>query len=140
MATKARAIAFWALSAYKARDKTTMLTLYKSLVRSQLEYCSPLWNCHKVTDIQVLEGVQKTFTSRIWGLQHLDYWQRLKALKLMSLQRRRERYMLIHMWKILNGVRAKVPSLPLEISHCMITHLQSKVLVSGIQYQLICTS
>ena len=128
MATKARAIASWALSAFKARDKTTMLTLYKSLVRSQLEYCCPLWNCHKVTDIQVLEGVQKTFTSRIWGLQHLDYWQRLKALKLMSLQRRRERYLLIHMWKILNGcspndidikfcdpsrkgVRAKVPSL-----------------------------
>ena len=78
MATKARAIASCALSAFKSRDKTTMLTLYKSLVRS-------------------LEGVQKTFTSRIWGLQHLDYWQRLKALKLMSLQRRRERYMLIHM-------------------------------------------
>ena len=28
----------------------------------------------------------------------------------------------------------------LEISHCMITHLQAKVLVSGIQFQLICTS
>ena len=26
----------------------------------------------------------------------------------------------------------------LEISHCMITHLQSKVLVSGIQFKLIC--
>ena len=61
MATKARAIASWALSAYKARDKTTMLTLHKSLVRSRLEYCYPLWNCHndEVTDIQVLEGVQK---------------------------------------------------------------------------------
>ena len=138
-----------------------MLSLYKSLVRSKLEYCCPLWKCHKVTDIQVLEGVQKTFTSRIWGLQHLDYWQHLKALKLMSLQRRRECYLLIHMWKILNGcspndidikfcdqsrkgVRAKVhhfasPVL-LEISHFMITHLQSKVLVSGIQCQLICTS
>ena len=100
---KARAIASCALSAFKARDKTTMLTLYESLVKSQLEYCCPLRNCHKVADIQVLEGVQKTFTSRIWGLQHLDYWQRLKALKLMSRQRRRERYMLIHMWKILNG-------------------------------------
>ena len=28
----------------------------------------------------------------------------------------------------------------LEISHCMITHLQSNVLVSGIQFQPICTS
>ena len=103
MATKARAIASWALSAFKARDKTTMLTLYKSLVRSQLEYCCPLWNCHKVTDIQVLEGVQKTFTSRLWGWQHIDYWQRLEALKLMSLQHQRDRYLLIRRWKIVNG-------------------------------------
>ena len=98
MATKARAIASWALSAFKARDKTTMLTRCKSLVRSQLEYCCPLWNCHKVTDIQVLEGVQKTFTSRIWGLQHLDC-----NIWIMSLQRQRECYMLIHMWKIFDG-------------------------------------
>ena len=28
----------------------------------------------------------------------------------------------------------------LEISHSMITHLQSKVLVFGIPYQIICTS
>ena len=85
LASKARAIASWALSAFKARDKTTMLTLYKSLVRSQLEYCCPLWSCTKITDIQVLEGVQKTFTSKIWGVQHLNYWQRLKALCLMSI-------------------------------------------------------
>ena len=51
----------------------------------------------------MLEGVQRTFTSKIWGFQHLDYWQRLKALDIMSLQRRRERYIIIHMWKILNG-------------------------------------
>ena len=55
ISTKARSIASWALSAFKARDDTTMLTLYKSLVRIQLEYCCPLWNCHKVADILILE-------------------------------------------------------------------------------------
>ena len=39
-------------------------------------------------------------TSNIHGVKHLNYWQRLKALKLMSLQRWRERYTFIHMWKI----------------------------------------
>ena len=38
MATKARAIASWALSAFKARDKTTMLTLHINL------WLDPNWN------------------------------------------------------------------------------------------------
>ena len=63
----------------------------------------PLWNSRKISDIQELEGVQRTFTARIAGVQHLDYWERLKKLSLMSLQRRRERYILLHMWKILQG-------------------------------------
>ena len=81
-----------------------MITLYKSLVRSHVEYCCPLWNPSKVSDIQQIESVQRTFTSRISGIQHLDYWGRLKSLKLMSLQRRRERYIMLHMWKILHGL------------------------------------
>ena len=80
----------------KTRDKQTMMTLYKSLVRSHLEYCCPLWNSSTLADIQQLEGVQRTFTSRISGVGHLNYWERLKALNLMSLQRRRERYIIIH--------------------------------------------
>ena len=103
VASRARAAASWALSAFKTRDRITMLTLFKSLVRSHLEYCCPLWNSSKVSDIQQAEGVQRTFTSRISGMQHLNYWERLKSLNLMSLQRRRERYIIIHMWKVLHN-------------------------------------
>ena len=81
-----------------------MTTLYKSLVRSLLEYCCPLWDPVKVTEIQLLEGVQRTFTSRIGGMENMNYWERLSHLKLMSLQRRRERYTILMMWKILNKV------------------------------------
>ena len=98
--SKARTVASWVLSVFRTRDRQTMLTLYKSLVRSQLEYCCPLWNPSNIADIQELEGVQRTFTSRIYGVQHLNYWNRLKSLGLMSLQRRRERYIIIQMWKI----------------------------------------
>ena len=87
VATRAKAVASWALSAFQSSDKLTMLTLSKSLIRSHLEYCCPLWNPHKVSDIQALESVQRTFTARIWGVQHLDYWICLKSLNLMSLQR-----------------------------------------------------
>ena len=80
-----------------------MCTLYKCLVRSHLEYCCSPWSPAKQADIQLLEEVQRSFTSKIWGVNNLNYWDRLKALKLMSLQRRRERYIIIQMWKILNG-------------------------------------
>ena len=104
ISSKARQKAAWVLSVFYTRSPTVMLTLYKSMVRSLLEFCSPLWNPGKVKDIQELEGVQKTFTSKISGCNDLDYWERLKKLSLMSLQRRRERYIIIHMWKLLHGV------------------------------------
>ena len=125
---KARATASWVLSVFKTRDSAVMITLYKSLVRSLLEYCCPLWNPSKINDIQLLESVQRSFTNRISGLDSSNYWERLKSLKLMSLQRRRERYMILQMWKILHkvtpndlkiqfsstsrlGIRAKIPLL-----------------------------
>ena len=32
--------------------------------------------------------------------KNLDYWDRLKKLNILSLQRRRERYCIIHVWKM----------------------------------------
>ena len=98
------------------------------MVRSKLEYCCPVWNPSRVTEIQKLESVQWSFTRKINGCKDTTYWDRLKSLKLMSLQRRRERYCIIHVWKILNnqapndvgfefqhhqrlGMRAKIPSI-----------------------------
>ena len=84
ISSRARSIAFWVLSVFKSRDRVTMLTLYKSIVRSHFEYCCPLWHpTSKIADIQELESVQ-----RISGLSSLNYWERLKSLKLTSLQRR----------------------------------------------------
>eukprot|EP00116_Pleurobrachia_bachei_P011141 sb/3471403/ len=42
--TKARRMRGWALSAFRDRSDYTMLTLLKSIVRPQVEYCCPLWN------------------------------------------------------------------------------------------------
>ena len=51
-----------------------------------------------------MEGVQRTFTNRIGSLENMIYRERLSHLKLMSLQRRRERYTILMMWKILHNV------------------------------------
>ena len=104
IASDARQMAGWVLGAFRDRSLVTMMTLYKSLIRSKVEYCCPLWNPSKVKDIQIIENVQKEFTKRILGLKDCDYWERLKQLKLLSLQRRRERYSMIQVWKMKNGL------------------------------------
>ena len=103
IADKARQKASWVLSVFHTRSHSIMLTLYKSMVRSLIEYCCPLWHPSKISDIQELESVQKAFTARISGMRDLHYWDRLVYLSLMSLQRRRERFIILHMWKILHG-------------------------------------
>ena len=125
--TESRKLASWVLGTFRDRSTITMLTLFKSLIRSRLEYCCPVWDPHLIKDIQAVENIQRHFTKRISGCKDLDYWDRLKKLKLLSLQRRRERYSMIHTWKILQkrapnstslefytnerlGVRAKVPT------------------------------
>ena len=99
-----RKMASWIFSVFYDRSAETLMTLFKSLVRSRTEYCCPLWNPTKMDDIMRLEGVQRTFTSRIREVRHLSYWERLKNLKINSLQRRRERYILIHVYKIANNL------------------------------------
>ena len=49
-------------------------------VRPIMEYCSPVWSPHYKQDIDLIEGVQRTFTRRLFQLCHLqptDYDGRL---------------------------------------------------------------
>ena len=73
-------------------------------VRLRLEYSSPLWSPHLVKHITQIEAVQRTITSKIQGMEQYNYWERLQHLGLFSLQRRRERYQIIHIWKIYKGL------------------------------------
>ena len=101
---KAKQLSSWILNTFYTRDKSTMLTLFNSLVRSRLEYCCEVWNPHQVKDINCIEKIQRSFTWKIAGMRDLTYWQRLKALKIMSLQRRREMLIIMHVWKIKNYI------------------------------------
>ena len=92
-----------------------MLTLFKSLVLSRLDYGSQLWSPYKAKDISLLESVQRAFTKHFQGMHTYSYADRLSMLKLYSLQRRRDRYTIIYVWKILESI---VPNLNIPICNC----------------------
>ena len=111
----ARRITAWVLSVFADRSPETMLYLYKALIRSKLEYVCPVWDTSKIEDIETLEGVQRFYTSKISTFSHLHYYDRLRALNLMSLQRRRERYSILMIYKIINGLAPN--DLNLQFTH-----------------------
>ena len=96
------------LRTFKSRDPDLMITLWKSVVIPTLEYCSQLWSPTKKGDISRLEVLQRKFLRKISGTYGLNYWERLKKFNIFSLQRRRERYRIIYIWKMLEN---RVPNI-----------------------------
>ena len=100
---EARSQAAWVLRTFVTRERLPMLTLFKSLVQCKLDYCSQLWSPTSKGEITALEMVQRSFIRKIQGISSMPYWDQLKMLKLYSQERRRERYMIIYIWRILEG-------------------------------------
>ena len=100
---------------------------------------------HLVKHIDQLEKIQRSFAKHITGMQSLEYSERLVSLKLYSLQRRRERYCIIYVWKIIEGL-VPIFSKPIVCSYserrgrsCIISHvnlgrLGSIIVLDGGQY------
>ena len=103
----------WILRTFISRDSLTLLTLFKCIVLSRLDYGSQLWSPHQIKSINRIEQVQRSFTRFITGMRPLSYDERLKSLHLYSVQRRFERYIIIYIWKILESI---VPNLSQPIT------------------------
>ena len=48
--------------------------------------------------------VQRNFLRKIEGAHRLSYWDQLRKYKMYSLERRRERYSVIYVWKIIENL------------------------------------
>merc|ERR1712121_580591 len=80
--------------------------IWNSLVRPCLDYCSPVWSPRpsNFQEIDLLEGIQRSFTRQIDGMEGLDYAQRLEKLHMYSIQRRNERFKILYIYKIKEGL------------------------------------
>ena len=116
----------WIRRTIKSRRKEDMKVLLKSLVQSQVEYCCVLWSPKDQATINMIESVQAQFTQRISEYQEfseelgmpvcsVSYQDRLKDLKIYSLERRRERMQILYINKVILGL---IPNPGLEIQYC----------------------
>ncbi len=103
----------WILRSFQTRKKEHMLLFWKIYLVPLIEYCSVLWSPSKKSLIQKLDALQWSFIRKIKFHQKMNYWEALKSCRIYSPQRRRERYRIIYVWKILEGL---VPNVNEEVN------------------------
>ena len=90
----------WMLRPFSSRDK---LILFKALVMSRLDYGCQLWSPYLIKHINLVEKVQRSFTSFISGMKGLSYPERLTVLKcILSIIEKRDTllFMCGRFWKV----------------------------------------
>ena len=104
--TTASQMVGWAMRTFRSRGSYLLITMFKSLVQPHLDYCSQLWCPSLQEQVNKIERVQRSLISRIRDQRLLGrtYWEKLKILRLYSQERRRERYVVIFLWKISQGL------------------------------------
>ena len=88
---------------FRFMDKRLFLQLYKTLIRSVVDYGIIVWYPSSRKNIQLIENIQKRATKTVPELKDMPYEERLRNLNLHTLLYRRQRFDLVQIFKIING-------------------------------------
>ena len=88
-------------------DKDMFKQLFTSIIRPHVEYGAPVWNPYSKKLSTLIENVQRRASKQIPGLSHLSYEERLRTMKLPTLQYRRYRGDMIELYKMTHDLYDK---------------------------------
>ena len=75
---------------YKEK-KEIIIPLYKTIVRSHLEYCIQAWRPYRMKVVDMLERVQRRATKMIPNVRNISYEMRLNNSRNQEIERRSDR-------------------------------------------------
>ena len=101
---KANALAGMLRRSFTYLNVDMFKSLFTSIVRPHLEYGAPIWSPYMKKYVHAIENVQRRATKQIPGLSNLSYRDRLKLIKLPTLQYRRYRGDMIIVYKLAHGL------------------------------------
>ena len=86
-----------------------MRKLWKVYALPIVDYCSPLWfSPNSPNTLRELEETQYYFMRKSTGPEASDYWTVLRRSNLLSIQRRMERFIILNVWKSLEGLSPNI--------------------------------
>jgi hypothetical protein len=102
---------------FKYISSDTFVMLYKTLVRSHLEYANCVWSPRRQMDIEIIEKVQMRATRMVLQLRNFSYEARLRYLNLPTLKYRRLRGDMIQVYNIVSGKYNTNPTIDFNLSN-----------------------
>ena len=126
---------------YIYKNTQPLVRRFVAYVRPILEYTSSTWSTSTITNIIMVESVQKGFTKRLKRLHEVDYQNHLFALSVDSLELRSLSAGLTLTYKILFGLIDVDPTTILTFitaHHCVATFTDYTATHNGLILVFIC--